>query len=148
MQFELDEEKAALNLSKHGIDFRDAARVFYDINRIEWYDAAHSIDEDRYNTIGKVRNVILSSIQSEEIGRESSPPERQRPTKGGCTKMVTYSITPGTPLTPEQIKRLDALKDRPIVFDEDCPEMTEEQLRQFKRVYPRREDTSPDRRIG
>ncbi|MBQ6927914.1 MAG: BrnT family toxin [Oscillospiraceae bacterium] len=59
MQFEWDEEKAALNLSKHGIDFRDAARVFYDINRIEWYDAAHSIDEDRYNTIGKVRNVIF-----------------------------------------------------------------------------------------
>ena len=59
VQFEWDEEKAALNLSKHGIDFRDAARVFYDINRIEWYDAAHSIDEDRYNTIGKVRNVIF-----------------------------------------------------------------------------------------
>ena len=59
MQFEWDEEKAALNLSRHGIDFRDAARVFYDINRIEWYDAAHSIDEDRYNTIGKVRNVIF-----------------------------------------------------------------------------------------
>ena len=50
--------------------------------------------------------------------------------------IVTYSIEPGTPLTAEQIKRLDALKDRPIVFDEDCPEMTEEQLRQFRRVNP------------
>jgi hypothetical protein len=49
---------------------------------------------------------------------------------------VTYSIDPGAPLTPEQIKRLDALKDRPIVFDEDCPEMTEEQLKQFRRVKP------------
>ena len=50
--------------------------------------------------------------------------------------IVTYKREPGTPLTPEQIKRLDELKDRPIVFDEDCPEMTEEQLRQFRRVNP------------
>ena len=59
MQFELDDEKAALNLKKHGIAFQDAARVFYDINRIEWYDFAHSDDEDRYNTIGRVRDVIF-----------------------------------------------------------------------------------------
>ena len=50
--------------------------------------------------------------------------------------IVRYSYDPNTPLTPEQIARLDALKDRPIVFDEDCPEMTEEQLRQFGRVNP------------
>ena len=50
--------------------------------------------------------------------------------------IVTYELKPGTPLTPEQIKRLDALKDRPIVFDEDCPEMTEEQLKQFRPVQP------------
>ena len=62
--------------------------------------------------------------------------------------IVTYNITPGTPLTPEQIKRLDALKDRPITFDEDCPEMTEEQLRQFKRVHPRREDSGSNRKLG
>ena len=48
----------------------------------------------------------------------------------------SYKREPGTPLTPEQIKRLDELKDRPIVFDEDCPEMTEEQLRQFHWVNP------------
>ena len=54
--------------------------------------------------------------------------------------IVTYKLDPNAPLTPEQIKRLDALKDRPIVFDEDCPEMTEEQLRQFRRVNPRPEN--------
>lgn len=42
--------------------------------------------------------------------------------------------------TPEQIERLRALKDRPIVFDEDCPELTDEELKQFKRFYPRRKD--------
>ncbi|MBQ6398541.1 MAG: hypothetical protein IJI21_00300 [Clostridia bacterium] len=65
------------------------------------------------------------------------------------TMIVTYSLKPNTPLTPEQIKRLDALKDRPIVFDEDCPEMTEEQLKLFKRVYPpREEEETPDRKLG
>ena len=62
--------------------------------------------------------------------------------------IVTYNLKPNTPLTSEQIKRLDALKDRPIVFDEDCPEMTDEQLRQFKRVHPHREDTALDRKLG
>ena len=61
--------------------------------------------------------------------------------------IVTYNYKPGTPLTPEQIKRLDALKDRPIVFDEDCPEMTDEQLKQFKRVHPRPDDSRPSRKI-
>ena len=62
--------------------------------------------------------------------------------------IVTYELKPGTPLTPEQIKRLDALKDRPIVFDEDCPEMTDEQLRQFKRVHPRPEKSGSNRKLG
>ena len=58
---------------------------------------------------------------------------------------VRYTLTRGQPLTPEQIAELDALQDRPIVFDEDCPEMTDEQLRQFKRVNP---DAEPLRKIG
>ena len=32
---------------------------FYDVNRIEWYDSAHSDEEDRYNTIGMVREVLF-----------------------------------------------------------------------------------------
>ncbi|GHU24264.1 hypothetical protein FACS1894172_10530 [Spirochaetia bacterium] len=40
----------------------------------------------------------------------------------------------GDPLTPEQIAELDALKDRPICFDEDCPELTDEQLAEFMPV--------------
>ncbi len=59
MQFEWDEEKAALNLQKHGISFEDAALVFNDEYRIEYYDAVHSADEDRYNTIGKVGEILF-----------------------------------------------------------------------------------------
>ncbi len=50
--------------------------------------------------------------------------------------LVTYNRKRGTPLTPEQIAEIEEAAKYPIVFDEDCPEMTEEQLRQFKRVNP------------
>ena len=58
MLFEWDEEKAAANLKKHGISFYDAVRVFNDADRLEFYDAAHSIEEDRYNTIGMVDDIL------------------------------------------------------------------------------------------
>lgn len=47
-------EKNRKNIEKHGISFKSAARVFFDYDRIELYDDAHSEDEDRYNTIGDV----------------------------------------------------------------------------------------------
>ena len=50
--FEYDPEKNRKNIEKHGISFKSAARVFFDYDRIELYDEAHSGDEDRYNTIG------------------------------------------------------------------------------------------------
>ena len=58
-RFEWDDEKARLNYAKHKIRFETATAVFDDKNRVEWYDAAHSGDEDRYNTIGMVRNVLF-----------------------------------------------------------------------------------------
>ena len=59
LEFEWDEDKAAANWKKHGVDFRDAVRVFSDPFRKEFYDAAHSGEEDRYNTIGMVRDVLF-----------------------------------------------------------------------------------------
>lgn len=41
--------------------------------------------------------------------------------------MVTKFINFDEPLTEEQHARLRALKDRPIVCDEDCPPMTKEE---------------------
>jgi len=57
--FEWDDEKAAINLKKHGVSFQTAALVFYDENRIEMYDSEHSLEEDRYNTIGMVEDVLF-----------------------------------------------------------------------------------------
>ena len=51
--------KTALNLKKHGVRFETAAMVFCDEYRIELYDAEHSADEDRYNTIGMVDNILF-----------------------------------------------------------------------------------------
>ena len=59
MLFEWDDEKAAINLKKHGVSFQTAVLVFYDENRIEMYDSEHSLEEDRYNTIGMVEDVLF-----------------------------------------------------------------------------------------
>lgn len=56
--------------------------------------------------------------------------------------LVRKVIDVNAPLTPEQKAELEVLKhmtDDDIVYDEDCPKLTEEQLNQFKRVYPRRD---------
>ena len=47
-------------------------------------------------------------------------------------RIVRTTIYPGQKLTKAQIKRLDALKDRPIVFDEDSPEYTYEELEEMR----------------
>ncbi len=52
MAFEYDEQKNRINLQKHGISFKSAARVFFDYDRIEFFDDEHSNDENRYDTIG------------------------------------------------------------------------------------------------
>ena len=52
MAFEYDEEKNLKNIRKHGIDFRSAARVFFDYDRIEAVDEEHSDEEVRFDTIG------------------------------------------------------------------------------------------------
>lgn len=57
--FEWDEEKAEMNLKKHGIPFETATKVFLDENRIEIYDEDHSLDEDRYITIGLADEVLF-----------------------------------------------------------------------------------------
>ena len=59
LQFEWDENKAAANWKKHGISFFKAARVFEDNQRKEYYDVAHSDDEDRYITIGMADDILF-----------------------------------------------------------------------------------------
>ena len=52
MEFEWDPRKATLNLRKHRVSFAEAATVLSDEMGRTVYDPAHSIDEERYITIG------------------------------------------------------------------------------------------------
>ena len=59
LTFVWDEDKNQRNIRKHGIDFETAALVFNDDLRLEFPDLEHSEDEDRYNTIGLVEDVLF-----------------------------------------------------------------------------------------
>lgn len=61
-----DKNKNDLNVKKHGLDFETAALVFQDTNRVEFYDFAHSLDEDRYVTIGLV-NSLITVVYTERV---------------------------------------------------------------------------------
>ena len=62
--FEWDSEKALSNVKKHGVSFENAALVFGDNSRIEIFDTEHSIEEERWLTIGMV-NAVLCVIYTE-----------------------------------------------------------------------------------
>ena len=58
--FEWDIDKEQSNIKKHGIGFDAAATVFSDPNRKEFWDEKHSsLYENRYITIGRLRNAII-----------------------------------------------------------------------------------------
>lgn len=45
--------------------------------------------------------------------------------------IIRKMIYEGQQPTAEQIKEIEEAAKRPITFDEDCPELTEEQIKQF-----------------
>ena len=54
--FEWDADKANRNVEKHHVSFEEAATVFDDPMFITFIDDEHSIDEERYITIGLSRH--------------------------------------------------------------------------------------------
>lgn len=50
--FEWDDEKAEINIKKHGISFDEAATSFKDCNAIVFDDPEHSDEEDRFILLG------------------------------------------------------------------------------------------------
>lgn len=53
--------------------------------------------------------------------------------KGDFTVIIQKEIDLTQPLTSEQQRMLDDLSTRPINSDDDCPELTTEQLYQFSK---------------
>ena len=65
--------------------------------------------------------------------------------KEGDIMIIRKCIDFNAPLTAEQkawLKKLAEMPDEEIVFDEDCPELTDEQLARMKRVNPLKKKTS------
>lgn len=68
MKFEWDERKNQENIKKHGISFESAAYIFSDKDAISIFDEEHSDDEDRWITIGRIRNsTIVLVIHTERL---------------------------------------------------------------------------------
>lgn len=70
MHFEWDEEKAALNLKKHGVSFDEAKTVFDDLFSVELFDPDHSEDEMRFIIVGesKMQRLLVVSYTERENG--------------------------------------------------------------------------------
>ena len=48
--------------------------------------------------------------------------------------MVIKTLTPDMTLTDEQCSMLDEAAKHPIVYEDDCPELTPEMIEKFKRA--------------
>ncbi|MCL2477851.1 MAG: BrnT family toxin [Treponema sp.] len=63
LKFTWDENKNIFNIRKHGINFNEAVKIFYDPERLELYDKIHSaINEERWIIIGNVNVKIILVI--------------------------------------------------------------------------------------
>jgi uncharacterized DUF497 family protein len=59
MEFAWHPEKERENITKHGITFRDAAKIFKDPFRMERHDDDNVNEEDRWQTMGFFINVLF-----------------------------------------------------------------------------------------
>ena len=67
LTFEWDREKAKGNLEKHGVSFSEAATVFGDPLSLTIEDPDHSIDEQRFVTLGQsYRGQLLVVAHTDE----------------------------------------------------------------------------------
>ena len=135
MFFEWDSQKNEYNKKRHHISFEHASLVFNDEFRVEHYDTAHSDDEERYNIIGKVKDILFVVVVYKTAdtvriisARKANKQERIRMALVRMTMEEIMRI-----MTPERIEHEteEALR-HPIAYDEDCPAQTAEQLSHFR----------------
>jgi uncharacterized protein len=66
--YEWDADKATRNLQKHNVAFEEAASVFDDPDLITVIDDEHSLDEERYITIGMSSQTRLLMVAHTDRG--------------------------------------------------------------------------------
>lgn len=65
--FEWDARKAKENYEKHNVRFEEAKTIFFDPYLITYEDELHSIDEERFISIGySTRNRVLLVVHTEQ----------------------------------------------------------------------------------
>ena len=85
MILQWDPEKAASNYTKHGVDFHEAGTVLDDPLSTTFPDPDHSLDEQRYLTIGSSLSgrilVVAHTDRGEAVrlisARQATPSERR-----------------------------------------------------------------------
>lgn len=71
IRFEWDENKNQLNKVKHGIDFNEAATVFFDENAIMFDDPEHSMEEERFLILGITKHENLCIVSHCYRGKDN-----------------------------------------------------------------------------
>lgn len=67
LNFDWDDQKAAANVAKHGIGFEYAARVFLDVDRVD-FDVSRSTDgEERRKTVGMIEHRLFTAVYTERL---------------------------------------------------------------------------------
>lgn len=99
---------------------------------IEIYDMEHSINEDRYNTIGMVNDIlfVVYTERKENIRLISARLATKR--KGAFIMIRTVTLDRNQKPTKEQIRQIEEAAKREIVFDEDSPELTPAMEKAFR----------------
>ena len=85
MRFEWDENKAARNLTKHGVSFEEVVTVFEDPLSDTFPDPDHSVDEQRFIIIGSTESGKILVVAHTDDGaavriisaREATATERK-----------------------------------------------------------------------
>ena len=66
LTFEWDQHKAQENFRRHAVSFEESSTIFGDLMSLTIEDPAHSIDEDRFVTIGlSILDRILVVVHTE-----------------------------------------------------------------------------------
>ena len=78
----------------------------------------------------------MSSVLSEKVTQSTLflPDVQQHLRKRGMNMARVIMNSLPAELTPEELAELEAAEKMPITFDDDCPEMTDEMLKQFRRM--------------
>ncbi len=76
MTFEWDNTKAGVNRKKHGVSFEEAETVFADFLSVTINDPLHSVNEERYVTVGmsaRGRLLVVAHTDENDTIRIISP---------------------------------------------------------------------------